>query len=93
MFIIYKIEEYNPGHFIYDDNSLIGIYDNMDIAKNCLINHVLKNIYGNYEIKKNICDYFLIFTDMYSDEEGKICYEIIKKDIIINGELLNICSQ
>lgn len=87
MFVIYKIEEYNTGHFIYDDNSLIGIYDDMDIAKDNLTSYILKNKCDNYEIRKNLDNYFLIFTYTYSDEGGQICYEIIEKNMKINSIL------
>lgn len=91
MFIVYKMEEYNAGHFIYDDNSLIGIYDNINIARNDLINYMSENKYISiaFEIKKNLDNYFLISTDVYSDEGGKLCYEIIEKKILINMILKN----
>ena len=80
MFLIYKLKSYD-GENIYSENSLIGIYQAFDKAKQDLIKKLGKS---KYEIEVDKSEYLFISTEKSNKLGGIICYEVKKYKKHIN---------
>ena len=86
MYIIYKCKDYD-GNTMYNTNSIIGIYDEYNSAKNDLVNKLNKLKY-KYEFTIDRDDYCFIILQ---EKNGKKlttnpipCFEIIERKLTMN---------
>ena len=86
MFIVNRCYDYD-GNTTYNANSIVGIYDDFEKAKQDLIEKITKMKY-EYEVDCDSDNYFFIWMVSKNGKNAviskKICYEIIEKNIKMN---------
>ncbi len=86
MYIVYKCKDYD-GETIYKAQSVIGIYDNYNNAKNDLVNKLEKLKY-KYEFTIDIDDYCFIIVDEINGKQlttnAMPCFEILDRKLTMN---------
>ena len=89
MFIIYKCYDLGDGNLRYNASSIIGIFDNYQLAFNELVKklHKLKYSFDIEDIYND--NYFLIKIDAKNGNKifNGLCYEIIEKKKFIMNEI------
>jgi len=80
IYIVNKCADYD-GHLMYKHNSLVGVYDNYDIAKYDVMQKLKK---CKYEIEFDTGDYFFVKIIKKYGILPFWCYEIIEKNMNIN---------
>lgn len=88
MFIVYKLRDYD-GNMVYNVSSIIGIYNNYELAKYDLMEK-LKKLKYEYEIEFDHENYYFVHTiskngiDSTSNGNGMICFEILEKKLCLD---------
>jgi hypothetical protein len=90
MFIIYKCYDLGDNNLCYSSSSIIGIFDNYQVAFNELVNKINKLKYS-FDIKDIYNDsYLLIKINSKNEIENGLCYEIIEKKNFIMNEIKSL---
>lgn len=84
MFLILQLTE-NNNCYQYNQNSVIGIYDDFAKAKSSLINYLTQSKYlFEYELDYEDCLFIRCIERANIEISRPICFEIISKNIHIN---------
>jgi hypothetical protein len=91
MFIIYRCYDFGNGKLNYNSSSIIGIFDNFQLALRELLSKLneLKYSFEIEDIYNDNDNYFFIKIDSKNGKEifNGLCYEIIEKKKFIMNEI------
>lgn len=80
IYLVNRCYDYD-GNLTYKYNSLVGIYDNYDLARSDLIQKLKKLDDDDYQIEHNDDDYFFV---RLNTSGSYLCYEISEKKMNYN---------
>ena len=88
MYIVFKLRDYD-GHSTYNAQSVIGVYDDFQLAKHDLLQKMSKLKYTHeIEFDDDDDEYFFAHVTSKNSVEitsgGMICFEILKKNMELN---------